>query len=236
MHASVSPSSTKAFDVSTPSNKVKPLHAVIALAAGAGAFALAANFAPRGSDSVVEPAPRASAKPADVVVAKADANLVKVNTVNSNIRVADDNSAQKGTAGGSIDTSAPVLPGRSGIDANAKNNKANDPFAPLSWLPPPPPPPPPPKVVALPPAPPPPPPPPPQAPPVPFGFVGMLEGAAAPGGKPQAFLSKGDALLVVKAGDVIDNNNYRIEALTAREVVLIYLPLQQRQVIAISTQ
>ncbi len=224
--------------MSTPPNKVKPLHAVIALAAGAGAFALAANFAPRGAASVVEPAPRAAAKPAEQLAnaanTQADRTLVKTYTPNSNIRVADDNSAQKGTASGSIDTTA-ALPSRSGIDAHAKNNKANDPFAPLSWLPPPPPPPPPPKAVVLPPAPPPPPPPPPQAPPVPFGFVGMLEGAAAPGGKPQAFLSKGEALLVVKAGDVIDNNNYRIEALTAREVVLMYLPLQQRQVIAIST-
>jgi len=96
---------------------------------------------------------------------------------------------------------------------------AADPFVAVSFVPPPPPPPP---VVA---APPPPPPPPPKAPPLPFSFVGLLEKG---GPKPAAFLARGDALLVVSAGDVIDND-YRIESLSNREIVVIYLPLNERQ-------
>ena len=99
------------------------------------------------------------------------------------------------------------------------------PFASLSWLPPPPPPPPP--------APPPPPPPKPQpvTPPLPFSFVGLLESGAA---KPQAFLAKGEALLVVAAGDMLDNNTYRVEALNANEVVLTHMPTNVQQTLNVS--
>ena len=99
------------------------------------------------------------------------------------------------------------------------------PFASLSWLPPPPPPPPP--------LPPPPPPPKPQpvTPPLPFSFVGLLERGAA---RPQAFLAKGDALLVVGAGDMLDNNTYRVDALNANEVVMTYLPTNVQQTLNVS--
>src|SRR5262245_7496915 len=97
---------------------------------------------------------------------------------------------------------------------------AADPFVAVSFVPPPPPPPP---VIA---APPPPPPPPPKAPPLPFSFVGLLEKGGGP--KPAAFLARGDALLVVSAGDVVDND-YRIESLSEREIVVTYLPLNERQ-------
>ncbi len=97
-------------------------------------------------------------------------------------------------------------------------------FGNLSWLPPPPPPPPP--------APPPPPPPPvvPTAPAMPFGFVGMLEQG---GGKPAAFLSRGEALLVVSAGDTIDNGTYRVERLSPNEIVMTYLPLNIQQTLRV---
>jgi hypothetical protein len=97
-------------------------------------------------------------------------------------------------------------------------------FARLSWLPPPPPPAPPPPAA----------PPPaqaPTAPPLPYTFVGMVEQGV---GKPQAFLSRGDALIIVAAGDVIDSNTYRVESLSSSQVVLIYLPLDTRQVIDIA--
>jgi hypothetical protein len=95
-------------------------------------------------------------------------------------------------------------------------------FATLSWLPPAAPPPPPPPPVA------PPPPPKPVAPPLPFSFVGMVERGAD---RPQAYLAKGDALLVVAVGDVIDNNTYRVDALAATGVVLTYLPLNKQQTV-----
>lgn len=100
-----------------------------------------------------------------------------------------------------------------------------DPFAHLSWLPPPPP------------APPPPPPAPPPramapvAPPLPFTFVGMLERGA---GKPSAFLAKGEALLIVSAGDMLDNGAYRVESLTATEIVMTYMPLNTQQTLSVS--
>jgi len=100
-----------------------------------------------------------------------------------------------------------------------------DAFTSLSWLPPPPPPPP------LPPPPPPKPAAAPTAPPLPYAFVGMLQKGP---GKPAAFLSRGDALLIVSAGDVLDNNTYRVESLGNSEVVLTYLPLNIKQSINIS--
>jgi hypothetical protein len=96
-------------------------------------------------------------------------------------------------------------------------------FANLSWLPPPPP------VVIVPP-PRPPKPPPPTAPTLPFAFVGLMEKGTA---RPQAFLTKGDALLVVAAGDTIDNNTYRIESLSAQKIVLTYLPMATQQTLNI---
>lgn len=97
-------------------------------------------------------------------------------------------------------------------------------FARLSWLPPRPPPAP---------APPPPPPAPvvPTAPPLPFNFVGMVDNGT---GKPQAFLAKGDALLVVSAGQLLENNTYRVDSFDANQVVLTYLPLSMKQTIDVS--
>lgn len=120
-------------------------------------------------------------------------------------------------AGGDGPPPAVKRPLRSGIAAAA----ARDPFTGTSFAPPPPPP-----VVA----PPPPPPPPPKAPALPFAFVGLLEQGV---GKPAAFLSRGDALLVVSAGDVIDND-YRIESLSPSVIVLTYLPLKERQRLSVT--
>ncbi|PCE21593.1 hypothetical protein BZL54_35395 [Burkholderia ubonensis subsp. mesacidophila] len=97
---------------------------------------------------------------------------------------------------------------------------ANDPFTASSWLPPPP-------VEAS-------PPPvarpaPPSAPPVPFTYVGERDAKAD---KPQVFLSNGDQLLIVSPGDVIDGQ-YRVDSVSASNVVLTYLPLNQTQVVSI---
>jgi hypothetical protein len=69
--------------------------------------------------------------------------------------------------------------------------------------------------------------------------TGCARGAAAAGqlrrpdqkgsARPQAFLDKGDTLLVVGAGYVIDNNTYRVDTLTAQQIVLTYLPLNTAQ-------
>ena len=116
---------------------------------------------------------------------------------------------------------APSLPTRNKIDQSA----AKDPFAARGWLPPPPPPPPAPVVPVVAEA-----PPPPTAPPVPFKFVGLIEEKAA---KPAAFIAKGDALFVVHVGDVVENT-YRVESFNSAQVVVTYLPLQQRQTIEVT--
>jgi hypothetical protein len=112
---------------------------------------------------------------------------------------------------------APELPARTPLTKTANS----DPFAPKGWLPPPPPPPP--APAAAPPA----PPPPPTAPPVPFKFIGQIEEKSA---RPAAFISKGEALYVVHVGDVVENT-YRVESFNSAQVVVTYLPLQQRQTI-----
>jgi hypothetical protein len=100
---------------------------------------------------------------------------------------------------------------------------ASDTFRTRSWLPPPPPPPPAPvaAVRAAPPK--------PTAPPLPFRFVGMLEQKSD---QPTAFLAKGEALHVVKVGDVIDGE-YRIDSLSPAKVVVTYLPLKQQQTLSV---
>lgn len=114
----------------------------------------------------------------------------------------------------------PGLPDRAGSIPRSEG----DPFARLSWLPPPPPPPPP--------SPPPPPPLPklPVTPALPFTFVGLLESGA---GKPAAFLAKGDSLLIVSVGDLIENQTYRVDVLNEKEVVMTYMPMNTRQTLSV---
>ncbi|WP_157991439.1 secretion system X translation initiation factor [Caldimonas tepidiphila] len=97
-------------------------------------------------------------------------------------------------------------------------------FAVRSWQPPPPPPPPPPPVVAAAPLP---PPPPPQAPPLPFTLIGRLEEGPE---RVVYFLRKGEHLHTVAVGDVIENT-YRLEQAGGGRLTLLYLPLNQRQVL-----
>ena len=116
-------------------------------------------------------------------------------------------------------------PDRGEVNTDAAGN----PFKSNSWAPPPPS-----KVVAVTVAPvvaAPTEPPKPVAPPLPYAFVGKLEAKNA---KPRAFLSKGEALVIVSPGDVLDNNTYRVESMDQTSIVLNYLPLNQRQVINIS--
>ncbi|HYP31556.1 MAG TPA: hypothetical protein VES00_06805 [Burkholderiaceae bacterium] len=98
------------------------------------------------------------------------------------------------------------------------------PFVSTSWLPPPPPPPKPVVAVAAPPA-------APVAPPLPFTFVGLVEKGTP---KPQAFLARGDELLVVSQGDSLDNGAYRIDAVSPTQIVFIHVPTNTKQIISLS--
>lgn len=77
-------------------------------------------------------------------------------------------------------------------------------------------------------APPPPPPPPPQAPPLPFTYMGKL----IEEGRIVVFLTQGDRNHIVRQGDTIDGT-YRVDAVTEQRLALTYLPLKQKQELAL---
>ena len=101
-------------------------------------------------------------------------------------------------------------------EANAA--EAGNAFESKSWYVPPPPPPP---AQPL-------PPPPPSAPPLPFTYLGRYQDAA----KPVIFLVRGDRVLLVSAGDVIEGT-YRVDGIAGRSLGLTYLPLNIRQTLDI---
>jgi len=92
-------------------------------------------------------------------------------------------------------------------------------FAVKSWYVAPPPPP----VVA------PPPPPKPKAPPLPFVFMGRM---SDPAGGMVVYLVKGDRTFPVKGGETLENL-YQVEKISAGEIEFVYLPLKEKQVLAI---
>jgi hypothetical protein len=72
------------------------------------------------------------------------------------------------------------------------------------------------------------PPPKPVAPPFPYVYLGaMLDDGAR-----SAFFSKGERVLVVKAGDTVDGV-YRIDQMTDKQMQLTYLPLEQNLSVAL---
>ena len=89
-----------------------------------------------------------------------------------------------------------------------------------AWEPPPPPPAP--KAAPTP------PPSPPRAPALPFRVIGRL----IDGGNTQVFLQSGQVTLVARRGDLIERN-YRVEEVNDKQVVFTYLPLNQKQQLAI---
>ncbi|KVO77309.1 hypothetical protein WL61_00065 [Burkholderia ubonensis] len=133
--------------------------------------------------------------------------------------------AASAASGARVDAPTPAATPReklAALRAPVSVESANDPFTASSWLPPPP------VEAPLPTA----RPAPPTAPPVPFTYVGELDAKAD---KPQVFLSNGDQLLIVSPGDVIDGQ-YRVDSVSASNVVLTYLPLNQTQVVSIPVE
>lgn len=65
-------------------------------------------------------------------------------------------------------------------------------------------------------------------PPVPYKFAGTLirDGAV------QHFVARGDVVLEIKEGDLLEGN-YRVEALSADEITLLYVPLTLRARLAL---
>jgi hypothetical protein len=136
--------------------------------------------------------------------------LVKTaDIVGTSVPVASDNKAVKVTVG-RLDF------GR--FNRDAEEIAAIDVFAPKSWAPPPP------KVVpvvAQPVV--------PVAPPLPFRYVGQLEGGD---GKVIIYLARGDTVHTVRVGDLLEEQ-YRLDALDNGQITLTYLPMNQQQMLAI---
>lgn len=96
-------------------------------------------------------------------------------------------------------------------------------FAAQSWYVPPPPAP---LMVTAPP----PPPTPPSAPPLPFKFIGKLDDRQ----QLQVFLLRGEQVLVVREGDLIDKT-YKVQRIDAERMTLVYLPLDIAQSLAVGS-
>ncbi len=85
-----------------------------------------------------------------------------------------------------------------------------DPFRPATWYV----------------APPPPPPEKPRAPRLPFKYLGRL----VEDGSIRVFLSDQDRHLIVKSGEVV-NGSYKVEKISDGQIVFVYLPLKERQIL-----
>lgn len=87
-------------------------------------------------------------------------------------------------------------------------------FASKSWVPPPPP-----VVIAKPAT-----PPKPTAPPLPYSYVGQMEGKDGF----MVFLARGNDLLSVRPGEQL-GPDYRLEAVSPEQITFVYIPLGERQ-------
>jgi len=174
-----------------------------ATSANAATAATSTNAAPAATST--NAAPAATSANAAAVAANASAASAAA-------------SSGGGSAGAALDTE--LVSQR----VPAGNRPANA-FAPKSWLvaAPPPPPPPPLPVVLPPPA------PPPQAPPLPFKYVGVLH--VSPD-HTLWYLLSGERLIIAATGEVIDNT-HRIDGADAGQLRFTYMPLAQRQSLAI---
>lgn len=77
------------------------------------------------------------------------------------------------------------------------------------------------------------PPPPPTAPPLPFVVLGAIRGLGIADGQPVVFLNDRGTTIAVSAGDAI-HGTYKVEAISATAIEFIYLPLGQRQSLALA--
>ena len=204
--------------------KIRILHVLILVAAGTGAFVLARAYSLRES---TPPIAEAAERPAAIVRVAQQGGAAAV----PGVMASPSESTSPTETTSPRETTSPKETASPTEAAKSEQNTlsmrpafgavaAEDPFQKLSWAAPP--------VAAV--APPSPPPVAPRAPPLPFTFIGLVEKGTP---KPAAFLARGEDLIVVSAGDDVDRM-YRVESLTANEIVFTYLPLNERQTIALA--
>ena len=185
----------------------------VPLLAGAAWLAIFGDKAPGGAASVSVQPPRLNApsgRPLALDALSSSTTLESTRPTNSPPRPAI------GAAFQVAGVLEPVIPrGQLILKTTAKNNKNRDLFASGGWNPPAP------VVKPL-------PPPPPTAPALPFTFLGKkLESGAW-----EVFLARGDQSFVVRVGTLIENT-YRVEAIMPPTLSLTYLPLAEKQTLAI---
>ena len=124
--------------------------------------------------------------------------------------------------GASVRSSLPASEPGGLLERDPLVESATDLFRAVSFLPPPP------KSL---PAPPPPPPPKPSAPSFPYAYFGRMVDI---NGKTVTYLTRGDALIPIQAQQLLDNT-YRIDAVTETQIVVTYVPLEEKIVIAVQS-
>jgi hypothetical protein len=65
---------------------------------------------------------------------------------------------------------------------------------------------------------------------LPFVYAGQIGDLQT--GKVIVYLTRGDAVYTVSAGDVLDER-YRLETITERQLTFVYLPMKVQQTLAI---
>jgi hypothetical protein len=197
----------------TPSRREWGLIALVPVLALAGYFLDREDAAADPRSAANRPAAKASAtKGASPVAVVASATPA---AANPSAAIAAPSAGQGAEAG---------FPRLKSLRPAAQVAEPGEAFVKRSWYVPPPPPPP---VVRAPP----PPPPAPTAPPLPFTYLG----AQREGGQLMIFLVKGDSVLTVKQGDVLDGT-YRVEGVEGTKLGLTYLPLNIRQTLEVGPQ
>jgi len=119
-----------------------------------------------------------------------------------------------GAAGGVSGAGQTTFSGSYAFARRAAQKMTSNLFAVQSWYVPPPPPPPRPATVVV-----------PTAPPLPFAFLGSYARGTE---KPVFFLTRGDVVYDVHAGDTIDSI-YLVEGVENGSLIFTYQPLKQRQ-------
>jgi len=130
---------------------------------------------------------------------------------------------------GPLPASAPALSAASvSSPGGDPDGESPDPFAPRGWQPPPPPEPakPPPAIVQAQVA-----PPPAGPPPLPFKFMGRLDGGAE-GGQQTIYLSKGEQTFVPQVGDTLEDI-YKVLRIDADHIEFEHLPTGEKQTLTI---
>lgn len=218
------PMSGPKMPIDTSGRRRKPLHAAILALAGAGSFGFAALWSTSAADDsedLLAPAVTSRAAAASPVVAVAAERPLPPSdplTLTAGAERASNSTVVRNPFGSlNLLAETELATGRS--PQTRPRLVATSTKTPKAVVEPPPP------IIEAP------PPPPPTAPSLPFAVVGGINGKQIADGKPVAFLRQRDDVIIVRPGDLIAET-YRVESITTDRIEFTYLPLNQRQTLA----